>query len=162
MVQLARRVQRVARHHDRARAQRAVERDHELRAVRQQERHPIALPHAQRLQAGGESVREAVELRVGERRVEQPAGDDAAEERRHRVGEAAGGVAEELRERDGGVGEGVGHARVVVREPRPLDRNAHHAHPMNNVRRGNGVHVSIGYGRRVGLAAATRAPPAAR
>src|SRR5438034_9091694 len=39
---------------------------------------------------------------------------------------ARGGVREELLERDRGVGERARYARVVMREPRSLDRNAHH------------------------------------
>src|SRR5437879_1448076 len=103
--QLRRGVQRVARDHDRARAQRAIEGDDELRAVGQEQRDAIAFANAERLEARGEAVRAPIELGVRQRCFEKSTGDDGAEDRRDRPRVARGGVREELLEGDRGIGE---------------------------------------------------------
>jgi len=121
--QLGRGVKGVAWDHDRARAQRAIEGDDELRAVGQEQRDAIAFANAERLEARGEAVREAIEFGVGQRRFDEPTGDDRAEDRRDRARVARGGVCEELLEGDPGICERTRHAGVIVLQPRALGRD---------------------------------------
>jgi len=121
--QLGSGVQGVARDHDRARSQRAVERDDELRAVGQKQRDPVPFADAQRLEARGEVVREPIELGVRERSFDESMPDDDAEDRRDRPRMTRGGVGEELLERNGGVVERVRHAGVVLLQPGALGRD---------------------------------------
>lgn len=108
---------------DRTSAQGAVEGDDELRAVGQEQGETIALANSERLEPGGEAVSEPVKLRVREQCFDEPAGDDSAEDGRDRLRVARGGVREQPLERDGRVVERMGHAGVVVREPRALGRD---------------------------------------
>src|SRR5207253_10664670 len=108
---------------DRARAQRAVEADDELRAVGEKQREAIALANTERLQPCGKAVGEPVELGVDQRCFDEPVRNEGAEDDRGRLRVACGGVREELLERDRGIAKRVGHAGVVVREPRALDRD---------------------------------------
>src|SRR5438105_10765744 len=110
--QLGSGVQGVARDHDRARSQRAVEGDDELRAVGQKQRDPVPLADAQRLEARSEALREPLELGVRERSFDESMPDDRAEDRRDRPRMTSGGGGEELLAGNGGIVERVRHAYV--------------------------------------------------
>ena len=71
VAQLARRVERVVLDDDRAEAQHGVERDDVLRAVRQHERHRVALLHAEQAQALGGALDLVAELGVGRGALEE-------------------------------------------------------------------------------------------
>src|SRR6267378_257452 len=120
--QLGSGVQGVARDDDRARSQRAVEGDDELRAVGQKQRDAVPFADAQRLEARREAVREPLELGVRERSFDESMPDDRAEDRCDRPRMTRGGVGEELLEGNGGIVERVRHAGVVLLQPRALGR----------------------------------------
>jgi hypothetical protein len=120
LAQLGRRVKRIARDDDRARAQRAVEGDDELRAVGEKQRDAITLANTERLQPFGKAVSESIESGVAHRSFDEPVRDDRAEDDRGRPRVACGGVREEPMQGDRGITKRVGHARVVVRDPRAL------------------------------------------
>ena len=107
VAQLGRRVERVAGHDDRADAQGAEERDHELRAVGEIDRDAVTLLYAERAKARGESLRVPEQLRVRLLRV--------VEDRRRRIGVALRRVVEERVERDPRVVDRRRHVLVVVR-----------------------------------------------
>ena len=111
-------VERVRRHDDRAGLERAVERDDELRAVREHDRDAVALLDPERLQAGGEPVGETTDVVPGESRVEESRAHHAAVDRRgiSRVG--PDGLVEEALERYRRIGQGPRDTVVVERVPR--------------------------------------------
>jgi len=109
---LARGVQRVAGHDHPADPQRRVERDEELRAVRQHDRHTVAGTHAERPESGGEAHDIAVQLAV--------AAPAAEEDRGRRIGVALRGIVQQLVERGIRILQLRRHPGVVVARPRPV------------------------------------------
>jgi hypothetical protein len=125
LAHLPRHVHRVRVDRDRADAQGAVERDHELRAVRQHDRHPVALPHPELEEGGRDAQAPLAQLAPAEGGNRQPRVEEEAD--RHLVRHAGRGAVEELGQGDVGNGDRVRDALLVVPEPGAVVRGRHGA-----------------------------------
>ncbi len=138
--QLGRGVQRVVLDGDRTQAQRREQRDDVLRAVRQHDRDPVARPHAEPGQSGGEAVDGVLELAVGE---------PGAQERQGRARREAGhGVVQQPGQRHDREVVVLGDPGRVLREPRSVGIGqggaGHEGTPGRRIRETGAGHARTG------------------
>ena len=96
---------------DRAKLPRRELSDHELRAIGQQQREPIAAAESERCKSRRGRIAQVVELAKGDRR--------ALVQESRSIGSRSGGISEVVDERAVRIGcERPGHTRVVAIEPR--------------------------------------------
>ncbi len=112
MLELGLDIQGARRDHDRASAQATVVGDYHLRAVRHEQRHPIAFLDAERDQRVGEAIGLGVELAIGDRATKEA---DRGSTRIALRGCRQRGVQWFVGQIDLG-----GHARVIRRQPRSV------------------------------------------
>ena len=103
------RIERVRRHRDGPGLEHPIEGDGELWHIGQADRHAVAVPDAHAPQRAGEAVSGQLELQIGQLA--------AIKEDRRAVAAVAGGISQQLRQRDIGDLHGRGNARVVVPLP---------------------------------------------